>query len=200
MWLSEPERRDRQDTLRQQRQITRIREELRSRETKKKVQFDPVPALTKSDVDSDDDSQPDDSGDDAFFESGGGGAADEDLWADHPIQQLNHPTSPEPVEPTEEASVEAPEEAPEEVDDGLGRRADGRIRRPRNIPNYKEGRRARLFAQMAIAPGVRRLSAKQIRYRKRLTARRQVGNEMLAKTLMASLLFKFIRFAANDSK
>ena len=61
---------------------------------------------------------------------------------------------------------------------------------------------------MAVPPGVRRLSAKQIRYRKRLAARRQVGDEMLARaemeevptveTLMASPLSKFIHFAAND--
>ena len=61
---------------------------------------------------------------------------------------------------------------------------------------------------MSTPPGVRRLSAKRIRYRKRLAARRQVGDEMLARaemeevptveTLMASPLSKFIHFAAND--
>ena len=64
--LSEPERRDHQDALRRHRHITRRREELRSKEIKKKVQFDHVPALAESDVDSDDDSQSDDSGDDAL--------------------------------------------------------------------------------------------------------------------------------------
>ena len=108
MWLSDPERRDRQDALRRHRQITRGREELQPKEITEKVQFDPVPALVASDVDSDDDSRPDDSRDDTFFKSGGGNAADKDLWTDHPIQQLNHPTSPEPVEPTEEAPAEAP--------------------------------------------------------------------------------------------
>ena len=75
MWLSDPERRDRQDALRRHRQITRGREELQPKEITEKVQFDPVPALVASDVDSDDDSQPGDSGYDAFFESGGGDAA-----------------------------------------------------------------------------------------------------------------------------
>ena len=118
-----------------------MREELRSKETKKKVQFDPVPALAESDVDSDVDSQPDGSRDDAFFESGGGDAVDENLWTDHLIQQLNRPISPEPIEPTdealeedlEEAPEEAPEEPPEEAANGLGRGSDGRVRRPRNI-------------------------------------------------------------------
>ena len=55
-------------------------EELRSKEIKKKAQFDPLPALAESGVDSDDDSQPNDSGDDAFFESGGGDASDEQMW------------------------------------------------------------------------------------------------------------------------
>ena len=80
VWLTEPERRDCQDALRRQRQITKRREVLRSKEIKKRVQFDPVPELTESDVVSDDDSQPDDSGDDAFFKSGGGDAAEERMW------------------------------------------------------------------------------------------------------------------------
>ena len=42
VWLSEPEHRDRQNALRRQRQITRRREELWSKEIKKKVQFDPI--------------------------------------------------------------------------------------------------------------------------------------------------------------
>lgn len=52
------------------------------------------------------------------------------------------------------------------------------------------------------------MSAKRIRYRKRLAARRQVGDEMLERaemeevptveTLMASPLSKFIHFAANN--
>ena len=80
VWLSEPERRDCQDALWRQRQITRRREELRSKEIKKKVQFDPVPALAESDAGSDDDSQPDYSDNDASFKSGGGDAAEERMW------------------------------------------------------------------------------------------------------------------------
>ena len=121
------------------------------------------------------------------------------------IQEV--PCVEEPAEPPP-TPEEAPEEAPEKVDYGLGRGSDGRIRRSRNIPNYKEGRCAGLFARMAVPPGIRRLSAKQICYRKRLAARRQVGDKMLAgaemeevptvETLMASPLSKFIHFAAND--
>ena len=103
VWLSEPERRDRQDALRRQRRITRRREELKSKEIKRQVKHESVPLLAESDVDSDDDLQPDDPGDNAIFESGGGDdAADEDLWADHPVQQQNSP-SQDPVEPPEEA-------------------------------------------------------------------------------------------------
>ena len=103
VWLSEPERRDRQDALRRQRRITRRREELKSKEIKRQVKHESVPSLAESDVDSDDDLQPDDPGDNAIFESGGGDdAADEDLWVDHPVQQQNSP-SQDPVEPPEEA-------------------------------------------------------------------------------------------------
>ena len=89
LWLSEPERCDRQDALRRQRQVTRRREKLRSKVIKQQVQCDPVPAFCESDVDSDDDSQPDYSRDrdGAFFESGGGDAANKDLWTDHLIQK-----------------------------------------------------------------------------------------------------------------
>ena len=66
VWLSEPERCDRQDALPRQRQITRRRAELRSKEIKQQDRRDPVPASAESDVDSDDDSQLDGSRDDAF--------------------------------------------------------------------------------------------------------------------------------------
>ena len=117
-------------------------------------------------------------------------------------RKKNHPSSPEPVK--------LPEEAPEKVDDDIRRGYDGSIRRHRNIPNHKKGRRAGLFARLAIPPGVRRLSAKQIFHCKRLAARRQVGNGMFARaemeevptvetlTLIISPPSKFIHFAANN--
>ena len=65
-----------------------------------------------------------------------------------------------------------------------------------------------LFARTQVPPAVRRMSSKRLRYRKRLALRRQVGDEILGQaemewvpyveTLMASLLSRFIHFAAND--
>ena len=102
-----------------------------------------------------------------------------------------------------------PEEAPEEADKGLGRGSDGRIRRQLLIIDYKEGRRhASLFARMQVPLAVRRLTSKQLTYRKRLTLKRQVGDKMLGRaeieevpsveTLMDSPLSRFIHFAVND--
>ena len=73
VWLSEPERRDRQDALRRQCRITKRREELKSKEIKQQVKCEPMPALAEFDIDSDDDSQPDNYEDDAVFESRGWG-------------------------------------------------------------------------------------------------------------------------------
>ena len=208
VWFSEPERRDRQDALRRQQQITRRREELKSKDIKHQVKRESVSLLVELDIDSDDDFWPDDPEDIAVFEPGGSDdAAGKDLWTDHPAQQQNSP-SWEPVEPPEEASEEAPEEVPEEVDNGLGRVTNGKIRSSQNIPNYKEGRRAGLFAHVSTPLGVGRLSVKRICYCKRLATRKQVGNKMFRRakmeevptveTLMASPLSKFIHFAAND--
>ena len=89
--------------------------------------------------------------------------AEEQMWRtqinfDHPDQHSND-SSGQSVQSPElaDAPEEAPEEVPEEADDGLGKGADGRIRRPQNIPNYKEGGRAGLFVRIPVPPGVKRL-------------------------------------------
>ena len=61
---------------------------------------------------------------------------------------------------------------------------------------------------MQVPPGIKKLSSKQLRYRKRLTLRQQVGDEMLGRTemeeipsvetLVTSPLSRFIHSAASD--
>lgn len=88
----------------------------------------------------------------------------------------------------------------------MGRGPDGRIKRQRNIPNYKKGGySASLFARIQVPSVDGRLSAKRFRYHKRLALSQQVENEMLGhaemeevpsfETLLTSLLSRLIHFS-----
>ena len=205
VWLSEPERRDRRDALEKQRRRTECRERERaSEEIKRNSDRDPCPPLAESDVESDDDSQPDVFSPD--FKSGGEDVVDEDLWTDHPSVQGDEPAQVETEESSASEEVKPTEEA-------LGRGPDGRSRRDRgDRPNYKDSLRPSSYkchlGEKQIPPGVRRLSTKKLRYRKRMALRRREGDDMLLRaegeqvpsveTLMASPLSNFIHFAAND--
>ena len=86
--------------------------------------------------------------------------------------------------------------------DAYSKLPDGRSRRERAKVKYKC-----YLGPKQIPPGVRRLSVKRVRYRKRMSSRKHLGDEMLMRaevevpsveSLMASPLSRFIQFAAND--
>ena len=120
--------------------------------------------MVESDNESDDDSQPDVFTPD--FKSGGEDVVDEDLWTDHPSAQGDEPAQVETNEPSASEEDKPTEEA-------LGRGPDGRSRRDRGErPNYKDSLRPSIYkchlGEKQIPPGVRRLSTKKLRYRKRM--------------------------------
>jgi hypothetical protein len=127
VWLSEPERRERQKSLDSQHERTARQRVVESREVKRRLERsrESVPALEESDVDTDDESL---SGDPVFDPGGEDVMPERDMYADHPGRKLDFEDevdTPEGASPPLQATEEALEESP------LGRSVDGRSRRIR---------------------------------------------------------------------
>ena len=85
VWLSEPDRRDRQKQLDEQQERASRQRAAESKEVKKRLERSrpSVPDLVESDVESDDE---DSACGEPHFESGGDEVSVErDMWADHPV-------------------------------------------------------------------------------------------------------------------
>eukprot|EP00804_Cyclotella_cryptica_P007127 CCRYP_020034-RB/>CCRYP_020034-RB protein AED:0.46 eAED:-0.11 QI:0/0/0/1/0/0/2/0/484 len=198
VWLSEPERCEPKNELEKQREHTRRQQDdLNAIEIKRRMESSksPLPDLVESDDESDSDSL----SSNPVIESGGEMDHNGDsYWRDHPINEKDNPELP-----TFE-QIDSPTKSTEEADTELGRSADGKSHRLRNLVSLGD---KQLPPAVRHSFYLRKTSRKPISYRKRIADRRCKADALMLQAeikvpsieaLMACPLSKFIHFAAND--
>ena len=197
VWLSEPERCERKHELEKQRECARRRQDdLNAKEIKRRMERSksPLPDLVESDNESDNDSL----SSDPVIESGGEIDNDSSYWRDHPINSKDDPELPT-FDP-----IDSPTKSPEEANSELGRSADGKSRRLRNMVSLGD---RQVPPEVRHAFYLRKASHKRVSYKKRIVDRRRKADALMlqaeievptVESLMACPLSKFIHFAAND--